>query len=90
MVLTLEQQRIADRRGLVVVCACPGAGKTKLVASRMAMLAHDAALAPFQGIAAISFTHTAVKEIKAEFHGITGVQANDPHFIGTIDSFLAR
>ena len=88
--LSDEQQKIAKKKGLVVVTACPGAGKTRLVATRLAMLAEDMTMKPYQGVAIISFTHTAVKEIKAEYKRLVGARLTAPHFVGTIDSFLTH
>jgi len=88
--LTPEQNRVADKRGLVTVIACPGAGKTRLVAARFARLEQELSLNEYQGVAALSFTHTAVKEIRAEFRRLTKKLIDEPHFIGTIDSFIAR
>ena len=46
-----------DRR--IVVKACPGSGKTFSVTARLAKLLCNNELNKHQGIAAISFTHTA-------------------------------
>lgn len=75
-----------DRR--IVVKACPGSGKTFSVTARLAKLLCNNELNKHQGIAAISFTHTACDEIRngIKMFGVSSVTY--PHFIGTIDSFI--
>ena len=87
-----EQQRVVieDKKGLFVVRACPGSGKTFSVAARFHRLLSDWEQAN-QGIAAISFTNVAWTEIQeylaAEFRVS---KISYPHFLGTIDSFINR
>lgn len=74
--------------GRIVVKACPGSGKTFSVTARFARLLINNELNKHQGIAAISFTHTACNEIRngIQKFGISSVTY--PHLIGTIDSFI--
>jgi DNA helicase-2/ATP-dependent DNA helicase PcrA len=70
---------------IVVVPACPGSGKTRLfVACILAEI--DKSRPPYSGVAALSFTNVAEREISQRMSG--GVRY--PHFVGTIDSFLFR
>lgn len=68
--------------------ACPGSGKTEVVGIKAAYeIAEWESL--YTGIAVLSFTKNAAKEIAgrvAKFDGINA--AKHPHFIGTIDSWL--
>lgn len=86
---TKQQKAIVEgKSGRFVVRACPGSGKTYTVAARLARLLRkwDKAHA---GIAALSFTNVAWKEIEQYLAQDFGVPAiHYPHFLGTIDSFL--
>lgn len=86
--LTDEQRLAVNARGKSVVIACPGSGKTKLVAYRLARHIAD----PTQqnkGIAILSFTNNAVEEISYQLTTL-GIEVPLPnqHFLGTIDSFI--
>ena len=87
--LTKQQKAIVEEKsGRFVVRACPGSGKTYTVAARLARLIKkwDEAHA---GIAALSFTNVAWKEIEQYLVQEFDVPVpNYPHFLGTIDSFL--
>ena len=90
--LTDKQKEVVDdRRGLFVVKACPGSGKTLTVAARLnRLLARWRS--PHAGIAAMSFTNTAWQEVErylVDDYGIA-VPLGYPHFLGTIDSFINR
>jgi DNA helicase-2/ATP-dependent DNA helicase PcrA len=85
---------IYEKKGCFVVRACPGSGKTLIVAARFARLLAEWKLR-HQGIAAISFTNVAWEEIQNylekedlinEFGRHTPI--GYPHFLGTIDSFI--
>jgi len=86
-----EQQKkiVFEKSGKFVVRACPGSGKTYSVAAR---LAHRIENWKYKrkGIAALSFTNAAWKEIelqlKKSFNLSNKIQY--PHFLGTLDSFI--
>jgi DNA helicase-2/ATP-dependent DNA helicase PcrA len=89
MGLSTKQQEIVDASGKVVVKACPGSGKTYSVAARIAdKLKKEKNY--HKGIAAISFTNTAWREINdkltSDFNISTPLPY--PHFVGTLDSFF--
>lgn len=68
--------------------ACPGSGKTEVVGIKAAYEISEWK-GYFCGIAVISFTKNASKEIAARVKKYGGVNAvQHPHFIGTIDSWL--
>lgn len=87
--LSDEQKKIAQfDKGLCVVRACPGSGKTYSVASRIALLLAKNDFNK-KGIAALSFTNVAVDEIKDKLSDIFLLRGiGHPHFIGTLDSFI--
>lgn len=68
--------------------ACPGSGKTEVVGIKAA---YEFAgwNEKFNGIAVLSFTKNAAKEISHRIKKYTGKEnAVHPHFVGTIDSWL--
>jgi len=73
---------------VIVVRACPGAGKTRVFATRYAKEAAEWRGRP-GGIAALSFTNVAQREVQRRVVQL-GVPSGHPHFIGTIDAFLLR
>jgi superfamily I DNA/RNA helicase len=97
MTLNLSEEKkkiIYEKKGCFVVRACPGSGKTLIVATRFARLLAAWKLR-HQGIATISFTNVAWEEIqnyleKEELVNEFGKHApiSYPHFLGTIDSFI--
>lgn len=89
MGLSEKQQNIVDAKGKVVVKACPGSGKTYSVAARIADKLKKN-IFTHQGIAAISFTNTAWKEINEKLTSDFDISTPlpYPHFVGTLDSFF--
>ncbi|MEG3620113.1 ATP-dependent helicase [Magnetovibrio sp. PR-2] len=85
--LTDEQQAFVDHAGEAFVEACPGAGKTRAIVSRIHRL--SLTLPPRKGIAVLSFTNTAVDEFKERCFSI-GLESSlrHPGFIGTFDAFI--
>ena len=86
-----QQKVVFEKEGKFVVRACPGSGKTYSVAARLAERMSNWPL-NYQGIAAISFTNAAWKEIERQvtthFNIVKPIPY--PHFLGTIDSFVNR
>jgi DNA helicase-2/ATP-dependent DNA helicase PcrA len=87
--LTPKQEKIVARRGMFVVKACPGSGKTFAVAARFAYLLRDWPHG-HRGIAVMSFTNVAWQEIQQLLAVDFGVRTPIafPHYLGTIDGFL--
>lgn len=88
--LSVKQQDICNfREGLVVVKACPGSGKTYSVAARIAKLLLSYNFKR-KGIAALSFTNVACKEILHKLDQDFGIKflIDHPHIITTLDSFI--
>lgn len=68
--------------------ACPGSGKTEVVGVKAAYEISDWK-DKFTGLAVLSFTKNAAKEIADRINKYSGNNASQhPHFIGTIDSWL--
>ncbi|WMT45425.1 MAG: ATP-dependent DNA helicase [Cuniculiplasma divulgatum] len=91
IVLTDQQERAAGHEmGRLRVIACPGSGKTEIIARRIANLIKNGS--PPQGIAAITFTEKAAGELKLRIRKI--LDSEFPQradfgdlFIGTIHAF---
>jgi DNA helicase II / ATP-dependent DNA helicase PcrA len=87
----LQHEIVFNRSGKFVVRACPGSGKTYCVSARLARLISEWE-ENYSGIAALSFTNVAWKEIdkkyKEDFKNMNGISF--PHFLGTIDSFVNK
>lgn len=88
--LTDEQSAIAKPPWEpLFVKACPGAGKTMTIVQRFLNRARD--LPPRQGIAILSFTNVAAREIEEKSHEIgSSALTGFPNFVGTFDSFVNR
>lgn len=86
---TEEQNEFLLAEGKNVVKACPGSGKTYMVANKFIKYLNSWNLY-HKGVAVLSFTNVASKEILDKIESIDGkVQSvNYPHFIGTVDSFI--
>lgn len=89
MGISQEQQAFLDVSGKVVLCACPGSGKTYIVSKKLIQYLKIWS-EPHQGVAALSFTNVASEEIGQQVNSVseTNVTISYPHFVGTIDSFL--
>ena len=62
---TDEQLKFLNSQGRVVLCACPGSGKTFLVATKLMNYIKDWNFF-HQGIAVLSFTNVASDEIEKQ------------------------
>ena len=83
-----QQAEVVIAEGNYVVVACPGSGKTRTVGTR---LAHKLKTwgDQRQGIAALSFTNVAAKEISDRLESLGLPRTLPfPHFLGTINSFF--
>ena len=87
--LTPEQEAFLSTTGKVVLKACPGSGKTYLVARKLTDLLKTWKQKD-QGIATLSFTNVASIEIERQVRSISGTGSGTiyPHFNGTLDSFI--
>ena len=89
--LTDEQEKaIAHKSGRLRVIACPGSGKTEVIARRVAKLIKDGEKP--EGIVAITFTEKAAEELKTRIRKILDVECPEradfgDMFTGTIHGF---
>jgi hypothetical protein len=68
--------------------ACPGAGKTEVIAAKVAMEAGRWAKYP-SGMAVLSFSRSATAELSDRITKARRGNTNmHPHFVGTVDSFI--
>lgn len=88
--LTNEQKAFLAAEGKVILCACPGSGKTYVVGKKL--LKYLASWTyTHRGVAVLSFTNIASSEIMrqtAELSGGTNRTIGFPHYVGTLDSFI--
>ena len=92
MKYTVEQLDYIERAKItenVFLNACPGSGKTETIAQRVANEIESWANFP-SGIAVLSFTKSAAKEIEHRIKEKIKGQSTYPHFIGTFDSFILK
>lgn len=91
MVLSNEQHAFLVAEGKIVMCACPGSGKTFAVANKLSSYLNTWEYKHY-GIATLSFTNVASSEIEKKTKELIGNGAGIqyPHFIGTIDSFINK
>lgn len=88
-----ERMSILETMRSIDVQACPGSGKTTLIAAKLILLAKKW---PFrnQGICVLSHTNVAKDEIIDRLNKSTTIEAKSllsyPHFIGTIQEFVNR
>jgi DNA helicase-2/ATP-dependent DNA helicase PcrA len=81
-----RQQALIDVIGSQYAEACPGSGKTWVIMGRYA---RRVAEEPRKGIALVSFTNAAIKEINDRSRGNPGL-LRSPNFVGTFDGFIHR
>ena len=87
--LTEEQNNFLTAEGKVVLCACPGSGKTYVVAQKLLQYVKSWNR-PHQGVAVLSFTNVASDEIEKQTKELMpgGFEIEYPHYVGTLDSFI--
>lgn len=87
--LSEAQKEFIAAEGNVVLHACPGSGKTYVVAHKLLHYMKKWKKT-HQGVAILSFTNVASEEIKKRIEVLTSdkLQIGYPHYIGTLDSFI--
>ncbi|MCP3960397.1 MAG: ATP-dependent helicase [bacterium] len=87
-----ERDAFLQVRGKVVLDACPGSGKTTIVAYKLSNILEtwEADYGKYFGVACLSFTNVAKDEINDKFEEFTGRQIPYPHMVSTLDSFVNR
>jgi superfamily I DNA/RNA helicase len=86
MELTRRQQDIVDAPGNFVLLACPGSGKTRAAAHRIARLTEQ----PGTKVAVCSYTNVGADRLGSMLTRDIGVELSHQHFLGTIHMFLLR
>ncbi|MEU5156141.1 UvrD-helicase domain-containing protein [Glycomyces sp. NPDC021274] len=84
--LTDDQKILVNADVDLFVAACPGAGKTRAMVARFLKRASEE---DRRGIALVSFTNTAIDEVRTRCGYRTDV-LSAPNFVGTFDAFLHR
>ena len=86
---TDEQNEFLLANGNVVLHACPGSGKTTVVAKKLIQYLETWDKL-HQGVAVLSFTNVASQEIEKQTQELipTGFAIEYPHYVGTLDSFI--
>lgn len=87
--LTQKQKEAVDITGNVVLKACPGSGKTHVVACRVVKQIESWKFKN-SGMAILTFTNVACEELKDRLNGVAGCIVGYPHYIGTLDSFISQ
>ncbi|UYV12359.1 MAG: UvrD-helicase domain-containing protein [Phycisphaera sp.] len=84
-----ERRAILAHRDTADIRACAGSGKTTLLVTKLALLT-DAWADRYRGIAILSHTNVAHREIRKRFSHVPGLRALEgyPHFLGTIQAFV--
>jgi DNA helicase II / ATP-dependent DNA helicase PcrA len=86
MELTKRQQDIVDAPGNFLLLACPGSGKTRAAAHRVARLMGE----PSTKVAVCSYTNVGANRLGAMLTRDLGTVLPQQHFLGTIHGFLLR
>ena len=81
-----RQLALIDVAGDQYAEACPGSGKTWVIMGRYARRVREE---PRKGIALVSFTNAAIREIGDRSRGEPDL-VRSPNFVGTFDSFVHR
>lgn len=89
MILTEEQQAYINTplNENVYLRACPGSGKTEVVAARITQAIRNWKQFP-SGIAVLTFSNSATDELKERLVEYLGEPVSHPHCVSTFDSFL--
>jgi superfamily I DNA/RNA helicase len=88
--LTVSQKEVISLQGKNILKACPGSGKTFVVAHKVV---HDFKLwkDKNKGMAILSFTSVAKRELEIKIQEISRNKTLPyPHFIGTLDAFISQ
>lgn len=84
--LTEQQRVVVDADGNFLLLACPGSGKTRSAAERVARLAGPRGTK----VAVCSYTNVGADRISTVLARDLGVLLGPEHFLGTIHGFLLR
>lgn len=83
-----QQEVVAPKNGILLVCAGAGSGKTRVITARMAYLMKEHGIRPYE-IVALTFTNKAAREMKERMVKFLGEDAILP-YVGTFHSYCLR
>ncbi|MDP4010090.1 MAG: ATP-dependent helicase [Candidatus Shapirobacteria bacterium] len=88
--LTEERKIFLSKRGKVILSACPGSGKTTVLAYKMVNLVKEVESKhnKHAGVLCLSFTNVAAQEILEKYRVFSGFNLGRPSQVMTIDSFV--
>lgn len=86
MELSEQQRKAVSASGDLILLACPGSGKTRAAAERIARQAQR----PGAKVAACSYTNVGAERIRTVLERELGTLLGPSHFVGTIHRFLLR
>ncbi|MGF6652889.1 superfamily I DNA/RNA helicase [Paraburkholderia youngii] len=84
--LNPQQREVAEHRRHCVAIACPGAGKTKTIAAKAALLLTQ----PGAIVGAVTFSKDAAVELRDRILALSGAQAKNRLIAGTFHSLAFR
>jgi len=84
--LNPQQREVAELRRHCVAIACPGAGKTKTIAAKAALLLAD----PHAVVGAVTFSKDAAVELRDRILALAGAGARSRLIAGTFHSLANR
>lgn len=88
--LTELQNSVMDLKGKNVLKACPGSGKTYVIAHKVAK-DYSNWREKNKGMAVLSFTNVAKDELAIKIRELTHLKELPyPHYVGTLDSFISQ
>src|ERR1700748_151237 len=87
--LTSEQKAAVDHRENLLLSACPGSGKTRVILAKLLSLSDDVASSA-QFIGCITYTNAAVDEIESRLRIFGSSISSEKCEISTIHSFCLQ
>ncbi|MBO9508299.1 ATP-dependent helicase [Thalassospira sp. A3_1] len=87
--LTPEQKRAVEHDGNIILSACPGSGKTRVIIAKLLQLAEQVEGSP-RSIACITYTNAAVDEIEERVKQVGSNTLFERCEIATIHAFCLR
>ena len=90
--ITDERKTYLEKRGKIVLNACPGSGKTSSIVKKLKVIQEDSSslFSNYSGIACLSFTNSATDELKDKYFSMHGENMVFPNIFSTIDSFIGK